>query len=115
MKVQPSTALETQKARELALSGLHYFRRTLSTPPPPVRPKSAPVNGERRPPPSRDLHRLSADRGARSHGAIGSPGQGGGGGASRNALGHGGGGGCGGCGGNGGTAGQGGGGSVALL
>jgi len=25
------------------------------------------VNGERRPPPSRDLHRLSADRGARSH------------------------------------------------
>jgi hypothetical protein len=24
------------------------------------------VNGERRPPPSRDLHRLSADRGARS-------------------------------------------------
>src|SRR5262245_61501015 len=57
---------EIQKARELALSGFHYFRRTLSIPPPPNRPKSAPVNSERRPPPSRDLHRLSADRGARS-------------------------------------------------
>jgi hypothetical protein len=50
MKVQPSTALETQKARELALSGLHNFRRTLSTPPPPIRPKSAPVNGAHRRP-----------------------------------------------------------------
>ena len=66
MKVQPSTALETQKARELALSGLHYFRRPLSIPPLPTWPKSAPVNGERRPASSRDLHRLSADRGARS-------------------------------------------------
>lgn len=58
---------EIQKARELALSGFHYFRRPLSIPPATNRPKSAPVNGERRPPPSRDLHRLSADRGARSH------------------------------------------------
>jgi hypothetical protein len=69
MKVQPSTALETQKARELALSGFHYFRRPLSIPPTPNWPKSAPVNGERRLPPSRALHRLSADRGARSHAA----------------------------------------------
>lgn len=61
---------EIQKARELALSGFHYFRRALSILPTAIRPKSAPVNGERRPPPSRDLHRLSADRGARSQGAY---------------------------------------------
>ena len=48
MKVQPSTALETQKARELALSGLHYFRPAPSIPRSAIGPKSAPVNGERR-------------------------------------------------------------------
>jgi hypothetical protein len=35
-----------------------------------LRPKSAPVNGERAPAPSRDLHRLSADRDARSQGLM---------------------------------------------
>lgn len=66
MKVQASIALEIQKARELGSWAFTNFRRAPSTLGGPARPKSAPVNGERRPPPSRDLHRLSADRGARS-------------------------------------------------
>ncbi len=39
----------------------------LPSPPAPIRPSYAPVNGERRPPPPGALHRLHADRGARSH------------------------------------------------
>ena len=46
--------------------GLSLFRRTPFIASAGIRPKSAPVNGEPRPRPPHDLHRLSADRGARS-------------------------------------------------
>ena len=39
----------------------------LPSPPAPIRPSYLPVNGERRPAPPGALHRLCADRGARSH------------------------------------------------
>ena len=59
---------DPESPRVVAL-GLSLFSADApSNPQAALRPKSAPVNGERRPPSSRDLHRLSADRGARSHG-----------------------------------------------
>jgi len=67
MKVRSSEPIGAPEGLELQPRGLRLLAARSSTPAPPPTAKSSPVNGELRPRPTRDLHRLAADPDARRH------------------------------------------------